>query len=54
MLQSRDAFWPQWGLEEKVYRRDIVMPELVGGFYSILSMCDFGFNLFSAWSTSMC
>ena len=54
MLQSQDAFWPQWGLKEKVYSRDIIMPELVGGIVLSTSVCNFGFNLFSAWSTSMC
>ena len=53
-LQTQDAFWPQWGLEEKVYSRDIIMPELVGGIVLSTSVCDFGFILFSAWSTSMC
>ena len=34
MLQSRDAFWPQWRLTEKVYSMGIIMPVLVGGVYS--------------------
>ena len=33
-LQSRDAFWPQWGLTEKVYSMGIIMPVLVGRVYS--------------------